>query len=76
MSDDLLSPSIETLRQIVADAGGYYVGLQDALFPDVRPVLVFTNGREGALNCIRLHPGKQDENQLKIQVEKMLGRQK
>ncbi len=62
----------DTLRMCVRNGGGKYLGLQEAMFPDLNPVLTFTHPETGALSAIRINPITFDAMELTKQIRTMI----
>jgi hypothetical protein len=60
---------IDTLRHCVAQGGGKWLGIQDAVFPDMFPVLTFTHPETGDLSAIRIDPINFEQRELVSQVK-------
>jgi hypothetical protein len=62
----------QNMRRIVGAAGGKWLGIQNAVFPDMLPVLSFTNPETGTLSSIRIDPISYDETALYLKIREML----
>ncbi len=62
----------DTLRMCVRNGGGKWLGLQEAIFPDMNPVLTFTHPETEALSAIRINPITFDALDLTKQIRTMI----
>jgi hypothetical protein len=67
---------VDTLRHCVAQGGGKWLGVQDAVFPDMFPVLTFTHPETSALLALRINPETFDSQELTNQIKSMIGKTK